>query len=245
MKEYSRIEDYRDPALPEALRQFYATGAGQFLLPQIETQVAEFMPRLFGVRALQIGNIAPQLDFFQSSSIRYRACMELDGVAAKLRARPEAIPVMSGSADLVFLNHSLDFAVDPYQVLREVERVLVPDGHVLILGFNPLSWYGGWKLVRGWRGNMPWCGRFYLATRVADWLSLLGFQLLDRRYVGFTPPVRNQALRGRLAFMESWGPRYLRYFGGAYLLLAKKHVAAVTPLRPRWLPRRALFPAPS
>jgi len=239
----SKISGYRDPQLSAELRQFYSGAVGQRMLPEIERYLSRCLPDLFGFHALQIGVIAPGADFFEPSRIRHRALMDRDAANADFCGLSGSLPIRSESVDFVFLAHSLDYAVDPYQVLREVERVLVKDGHVLILGFNPLSFYGLWKLFRGWKGRMPWCGRFYLATRVGDWLSLLGFEPLDRSYIGFRPPVRRASVSDRLVFLDRLGPRYLRYFGGAYLLLAKKYVAPITPIRPRWRPRRALFPA--
>ncbi len=55
---------------------------------------------------------------------------------------------MIDSIDLVFLPHTLEFSADPHQVLRETERVLIPEGRVIILGFNPLSSLGLWRLFR-------------------------------------------------------------------------------------------------
>lgn len=238
-----RISGYRDPNLSAALRAFYAGPVGQRLIPEIQHHLSRCVQDQFGFHALQVGTIAPEINMFESGRIRHFARMDVDLVGTDFCGQTGSLPILSDSVDFVFLAHSLDFAIDPYQVLREVERVLVNDGHVLILGFNPLSLYGIWKLFRGRKGRMPWCGRFYPATRVGDWLALLGFQLRDRNYVGFRPPLRNGVLMEKLGFMDRFGPRYARYLGGAYLLLAKKHVVPITPIRPRWQLRRALFPA--
>jgi ubiquinone/menaquinone biosynthesis C-methylase UbiE len=54
----------------------------------------------------------------------------------------DALPFDSASLDLVVLPHTLELASDPHQTLREVERVLVPEGRVVIVGFNPASLWG-------------------------------------------------------------------------------------------------------
>ena len=62
--------------------------------------------------------------------------------AAALWAEPEALPFPNASLDLVVLPHTLELSVDPHMALREVERVLVPEGRVVIAGLNPLSLWG-------------------------------------------------------------------------------------------------------
>lgn len=243
MADRYRIRDYRDPVLPAMLRSFYASPHGEALVQDMQVRLAGLLSGLFGFHAVQVGHLTAGVDLLSASPIRHRIYADTDGFAPSLRMESGALPLQSDSVDLVFLAHTLDFAVDPYQVLREVERVLIPDGHVLILGFNPLSSYGLRKLVSGWNGAMPWCGRFYLATRVADWLSLLGFEIRARNYLGYRPPMGGPSMLNRLQFMEGFGSRWLPNLGGLYLLLAQKHVAAITPIRPRWLARRALFPA--
>jgi SAM-dependent methyltransferase len=54
----------------------------------------------------------------------------------------DALPFPNQSLDLVLLPHTLELARDPHDTLREVERVLVPEGRVVIVGFNPASLWG-------------------------------------------------------------------------------------------------------
>ena len=54
----------------------------------------------------------------------------------------DALPFPDHSLDLVVLPHALELSRDPHLTLREVERVLVPEGRVMILGFNPASLWG-------------------------------------------------------------------------------------------------------
>jgi SAM-dependent methyltransferase len=231
------------------LRQWYATPLGHALTACEQRLLDESLYNLFGYHLLQVG--APQgTDLTTASRISHR--MVLVDNAAALPALtggegcvglPEALPVAGDSIDLLLLPHVLAFADEPHQVLREAERVLIPEGHVAVLGFNPWSLWGLGRLALGWRRRTPWCGRFLSPWRVKDWLALLGFDTVLLRHVYYRPPLHHPGLLQRLLFLERWGQRWWPVLGGAYLLVAKKRVATLTPIRPRWRPRRALVPA--
>ena len=149
------------------------------------------------------------------------------------------MPIANDSLDAVLLPHTLEFAADPRQVLREAERVLIPEGRLLILGFNALS---PWALLRLFRGHrVPWCGDFLSRYRVTDWLSLLGFDVEQQRMLVFQPPwsCGGWCSPGLLA---AAGRRYWPALGGVFAIRAVKRVSTLTPLRPSWKMRRKLLP---
>ncbi|PKM42607.1 MAG: methyltransferase [Gammaproteobacteria bacterium HGW-Gammaproteobacteria-1] len=228
------------------LHRWYDSPLGRSLAAGERVILDDTLGNLFGYHLLQVG--APQhADLTAASRISHR--MVLVDNAAGLPplagsegciGLPEALPVAADSLDLLLLPHTLGFADQPHQVLREAERVLIPEGHVAILGFNPWSLWGLYRLVLGWRRRAPWCGRFLSPWRVKDWLSLLGFDTVLLRHIHHRPPLHHPGLLRRLAFLERWGARWWPVLGGGYLLVARKRVATLTPIRPRWRPRRAL-----
>jgi ubiquinone/menaquinone biosynthesis C-methylase UbiE len=68
------------------------------------------------------------------------------------------LPFATQSLDLVVLPHVLEFAAEPHQVLREVERVLIPEGQVIICGFNPSSLWGMRQVAGRLTGALPAAG---------------------------------------------------------------------------------------
>jgi len=243
------LQSYRCGSGREAragLRQWYATPLGRTLAECEQALLDDSLSNLFGYHLLQVG--APQGgDLTVASRISHRMVLA-DQVAALPPLQgsegcvglPEALPVAGDSIDLLLLPHVLAFADEPHQVLREAERILIPEGHVAVLGFNPWSLWGLCRLVLGWRRRAPWCGRFLSPWRVKDWLSLLGFDTVLLHHMYYRPPLRHPGLLERLVFLERWGRRWWPILGGGYLLVAKKRVATLTPIRPRWRPRRAL-----
>lgn len=228
-------------SLQTELREWYGSVAGQRILARAQPQLERWVPQLFGYHAVQIGDVDPDQDLLETSRILHRLKVDPGSRSAGVYAVPDQLPFQTDSLDLVLLVHALEFTQQPHQVLRELDRVLVPEGHVLILGFNPLSLFGLWKLALGWRGRIPWCGRFYSPYRVKDWLALLGFRALACEYVGFAPPAQRHSVLRRLAWVEKFGSRWWRYLGGAYIILARKQVTTLTPIKPRWRPRRSIL----
>ena len=154
-----------------------------------------------------------------------------------VRGKASEMPVSSDSIDIVILVHSIEFEENPYAVLREAERVLVPEGHVVVAGYNPLGLMGAWRLLP--RRGAPWTGRFYTASRVKDWLSVLGFDTVARDGCFFRPPLPNARVLHRLQGFERVGRRLWPRLCGTWLLVARKRTATPTLLRPGWRRRRA------
>ena len=155
---------------------------------------------------------------------------------SSIRGNPGAMPVGSDSIDIVFLPHVIEFVDDPYAILRESERVLVPEGHVIVAGYNALGLMGAWNLLH--RRGAPWNGRFYTASRVRDWLSVLGFDTVASEGCFFRPPLPNARILRHLQVLERIGPRFCPRLCGTWILVARKRTATVTPLRPTWRRRR-------
>jgi hypothetical protein len=128
----------------------------------------------------------------------------------------------------------LEFSSTPHQVLREVERVLIAEGHVVILGFNPLSLWNLFRLFLFWKKQAPWHASFLTASRVMDWLVLLGFDVVQRQGYFYRPPFQNANIMNKMGFLERFGQRLWPNLGAGYVLVARKRVETLTPIRPRW-----------
>jgi len=222
--------------------EWFHSPAAQVLLRREEAFLSGHLPTLFGFHMLQLGQcFEPAV--FDNSPIKHRFSMSLDkdDRESALAGRAEALPFGRESLDLVVMPHILEFSPDPHTILREVERSLIPEGHVLIFGFNPWSHWQLLRAVMRWRQPVPWGGHYLSLGRLGDWLKLLGFELVETRTFMFRPPLHNAQLMQRLAFLEPLGERILPWLGGAYGLLARKRVETLTPLRQRLQsPRRVI-----
>lgn len=235
----------------EALRRlaaWFKTEPGQTLAALEQQQLDALLSNLFGYHLLQLGSVVSR-DLLASSRIGHRVVMveaqefacSYKGAATLLRGEAASLPIESGSVDVVVMPHRLEFSASPHEVLREAERVLIPEGHLVIVGFNPWSLWGVIRLLLGWKGRPPWCGRFYSRVRISDWLALLGFDTVISRSTFFRFPVRYGRVLARFNFIERLGNRWWPSLGGIYIVVAQKRVATLTPIKPRWRPRRSLL----
>jgi SAM-dependent methyltransferase len=198
-------------------------------------------PQLYGAVAVQLGHVGGR-DLMDACLAPKRYVVDLPpfetpSLTSAVYAEVDALPFDTRSVDLALLPHTLEFAADPHQVLREVQRVLTPQGYVVLFGFNPVSLWGLWRVGLKHRGRMPWCGHFIQLLRVKDWLKLLGFELVHGKMLYYRPPLSNEALMDRLYFLDKIGDRWWPMAGAVYFVVAQKRVLAMTPLRPKWRAR--------
>lgn len=228
-----------------ALCEWFERAPGRVV---IEAEAGEFeraLANLFGYHLVQVGSL-PGVDPARHSRILNQATVALDGDdcaqgTAVARGAAAALPIDSDSADVVLMRHVLEFEPDPHAALREALRVLVPEGHLLISAFNPWSLLGLWRVARRSRRDPPWHGQFLAQSRLNDWLGVLGFELVHQAPCFFGAPVRNERILRRLGAIGEAGGRVLPMCAGSYVLVARKRVTALTPIRPRWRPSRRLM----
>lgn len=144
------------------------------------------------------------------------------------------LPFESASLDLVVMPHALEFAPDSHATLREVERVLVPEGRIVVSGFNNWSLWGMRQALsrRSGRPYLPHAGEFIGYRRIKDWLRLLGFEFETGHFGCYRPPVRSQAWLDRMAFMDKAGDRWWPVLGAAYCMVAVKRVKGMRLITP-------------
>lgn len=217
-----------------SLQEWYCSPVGRLLEAAEREAVGRCLDRLTGAAMLQLGGFGSQPKLGANTGRQWLACEGADEPGDCI-VDFEQLPFQSNTIDIVVLVHTLDFASRPHVVLREAERVLVPEGTLLTLCFNPWSL---WGVTRAWRGypgaEGPWGGRYLAVRRTRDWLTLLGLELEHTEYLYFRPPWNSEGAQQRLQVLEGLGERWLPWFGGVYLMEARKHVAGLTPLRPRW-----------
>ena len=222
------------------LSQWLRGPGGAALLRMEVERIHAAVGNLFGYHCLQIGDLAGA-DLMSESRILDRAVIDVDGGSPRepypvVDGAATALPIDSHAVDVVILPHVIEFEERPHEALREASRVLVPEGHLVVLGFNPVSVIGLRQVFRHRTATAPWCGKYIGAGRLRDWITLLGFDVIDQRPC-FASGRRDRAGPSGMRPPAEWMPPAL---ASARLILAKKRVNAVLPIRPRWAPRRRL-----
>jgi SAM-dependent methyltransferase len=238
-------------ALQSALTSWYGTEQGRYVLRWEQTQIDVAVTDVFGFHALQLG--LPDFDFLRESRIPLRMVTALTAPTHShtqsqppqpphLLCETQALPLASQSMDLVLLPHVLEFSSQPHAILREAERVLRPEGQIVITGFNPLSLWGLRRALPSAQSQMPFQGQFIGLHRLKDWLTLLGLELNGGRFGCYAPPFANATWLRRAAFMEKAGDRWWPIAGAVYAVRAIKRVVGARMVTPAWRQRRAAAP---
>ena len=242
------------------MQDWFQTPPGQYLLAWERTQFDHAVADIFGFHALQLG--LPGLDCLAANRMPHRWLADSEPLAG-LGHVPEApraislvtdfaaLPFPAASLDLVVLPHTLELNADPHATLREVERVLVPEGRVVICGLNPVSLWGfrqrRARLLHrvGW-GDLflPEAGDFIGYWRMRDWLRLLSFEVELGKFGCYRPAMSKAHWLRRFEWLDWIGRRWWPILGAAYFLVAVKRVRGMTLLGPAWKSAPALTSAP-
>ena len=234
------VEELPQMSIPPS-DDWLATEQGRYIMAWEQDKVDALIADQFGYNALQLGS--PQHRFLAKNRIPLRQVVGESGdvdVFCDLRE----LPFATNSVDLVVMPHVLEFHADRHQILREVERILIAEGQLVITGFNPLSLWGLRQRLRMGPDEYPLNGGYISVLRLKDWLQLLSFEV-DRGIFGcYAPPCAQDRWLKRWHFMEAAGNRWWSYAGGVYLLRAVKRVRGMRLIMPRWkqqsLPAKAL-----
>lgn len=203
--------------------------------------LAEALSQVFGWQLLQIGEWGQASQLMESARTQRRVLVTAaqstpeqstpEQPALAIRSRLDSLGIASDSIDAVLLPHTLEFEPSPHEVLREVARVLLADGQLIVLGFRPFSSWGLRHMLAA-QGVPPGTERYLSEHRVRDWLQLLGFEVIESRRYLFTLPFGAAEPRTQ-RFMENAGSKLWPLFAGAYMLRARKRLYTLTPIRPR------------
>lgn len=232
---------WEQQALDAAVADVFGFHALQLGVPQVQALAGNRMPHRWVALGLMDGT--------PDGTARGHAADSAQGVS--FACDFTALPFPAASLDLVVLPHSLELAVDPHEALREVERVLVPEGRVIVVGFNPWSLWAARQRLGHWRERLfapkglylPRAGEMIGFRRLRDWLRLLGFEVEAGQFGCFRPPLTSDTWLHRWRWMDGLGRRFWPTFGAVYLIVAVKRVRGMHLISPAFKRAAALAKA--
>jgi len=221
-------------------RHWFDSPIGQLMLNEEQALLEEELARFFGGFLVHYGPCAEAPPSAPQVQRNVRLGAPFPGV--EIVCEEQAWPLSEHAADVVVLQHGLDFSLSPHGLLREAAMAVRPGGHLLVVGINPWSTWGVCHLLG--KGALR-KARCISASRVGDWLNLLGFALEKRRFGCYRPPLSSKAWQQRLMGWEQRAGRWQLGGGGVYVLVARKMVVGLRPLRQaRREPMGKLLPLP-
>ena len=220
----------------QIVQEWLESPLGAALLRQEARVAEEALDGIFGEQCLQLGMWGDNRTF-----LRFTRTQRCSLIADTIEGQPSAVgefhrlPIESDSIDAVLLPHTLDFSDRPHEILREVDRVLRADGHIVILGFKPGGLWGLRRLIPG-AGMPPGADHLISERRLRDWLKLLDMRVRGSLRYFFRWPLPRRAV-GKSQSWERRGRMLWPELAACYMLTAQKRVSTLTPVRPLWLPK--------
>lgn len=165
-------------------------------------------------------------------------CKPNDGNLAysKLEGLYTHLPFANDCINLILMPHTLDVSKSSAQaILTEAWRILAPNGHLIILGINPVSLWGLYSLFSN-KGSV-WDGRFHTIHTLCQWINFLGGEIQHTESFLFRPPLSSPPglwLFRKLAWLERVSPWLIPYMGGVYLIIAEKRIKRLNGLGLVW-----------
>lgn len=197
------------------------TNIGRYILRNEQALFSANTLRIFGYYALQLG--FNNINFLEENKISNKYVM-----GKNILGQFETLPIASSSVDLIVCPHILDFSPNYKNILAECYRALIPNGKLLISGFNRISLF-------------TLLGRNEKILKDADIVSLgtlkqelknLQFSIKYGNFFCYAPPVKDNQTLNKLNWLEKVGNRWFPSLSSSYFLVVEKKVVAPTRIKP-------------
>ncbi len=222
------------------MSDWYQTALGQFLLDELQEKLEPVLSTSFGYYSVQIGCASESEQLLKDCRVKHQFRLDKTDIGTDVCARSSLLPIANDSVDLVVLMHYLSVTPEPHALLREASRILIPQGKLIIIDFNPLSLWGMRNFFQSWLEQIPWSGHYFTAARLTDWMQLLGFDRKTHLKVGYLPPIQQPWVLRHLSWLERGMRNWIRFSSALNVLVYNKNIIPITPVRHRWVSRKIL-----
>ncbi len=223
----------RSPKILEYPKNWQQLVQGELAREELEKALEPITERIFGYYLVKIGSLSSQITLSKCPIKNQYSCAPHCNQNNDLCAQSSKLPFQNNSVDAFVLLGELDFAQDPHQIIREIDRAITSDGRIVIAGFNPFSIAGIIKYLPINRKNILHQGRFFTASRIKDWLALLNFEVVKQDHLVYSSLFMNDSLNSK-SRIQLWFKKYLPWFSSMYIIEARKREMPLSPIKPAW-----------
>ncbi len=229
------------PLLFQALlSRFYKTDSGKVFFNLEAELVERALKNVFGYYLLQVG-LTSYGELLTSSRVSHKSlvdstvCQEAAELfQSAMEADLDYLPIKPDSVDVVFLPHTLESVDDPYHLLRQIDVLLIPEGKLIITGFNPHSCGVLRQKIGSEREIFKQAGLIKI-SRLIDWLKLLGY---DIEHLEISSSACFVSKNNKTWWLLGWVSKILSWLGveigNVYCISAVKRISSPTPVGLNW-----------
>lgn len=215
----------------QSIEQWFTSPLGQRILDAEQKQLNQFLPKIYGYHLMQL-SVLKDYKLSEQSPVTHHFSLGIQqNESSGALAEYEKLPIDADSIDAAILHHVLEYSTHPHQLLRETARTIIPNGFIVVVGFNPLSFLNFKKQVaRVCLRGLHWRYRSLQRGRVIDWLRILDFEPVYIKQGDFGLPFN----RGRRQWVERMGEKFFSRCGNFYIIVARKSITPMTIVRKPW-----------
>ena len=211
---------------------------GEAIKQGVEQTLEDISRQFFGYHLVKLGALSSEIELPQVTirhQVNHIKSLEVASQVENTHVigTTSSLPYQENSVDTFILSHELDYAQDPHQILREVDRCIIANGHVVVSGFNPFSFAGMATWLPFKKANLIHDARFFSCLRIKDWLQLLGFEIILERKLVFSELLFERKL-DLDSPLQKWMQRNMGFLGAVYVLVGKKRELPLSIIKPRW-----------
>ncbi len=206
---------------------------GELARDELEKALEPITERIFGYYLVKIGSLSGQVNLSKCPIKNQYSCSPNITEHSNVLAKSCELPFQNNSVDAFVLLGELDFAHDPHQIVREIDRAITSDGRIVIAGFNPFSIAGVIKYLPINRKNILHEGRFFTSSRIKDWLALLNFEIVQQDHIVYSSLFMRNSLNSE-SRIQRYFKKYLPWFSSMYIIEARKREIPLSPIKPAW-----------
>lgn len=227
----------------QLFQDWYTTELGERLLNQEHEVMERALDNMVGYYLVQQSPLAHLVlnNHRIRETVVLSPTLDLGAPESTIVANMSELPLESDGIDAMILHHTLDLSANPHKDLYEAARTLLPSGKLVIVGFNPVSFWG----LRRWFGKRikaPWAARFISHRRLEDWLKVAGLTLETIEFINFDMPMQTEHWRRRTRFLGHAAEAVKLPFGAIYVMTVTKQTRRYIPLKPRWKTAKVRVP---
>lgn len=225
----------------KSIQDWFSSPLGQHLLIAEQKTLDQIMPEIYGYHLMQLSVLDTiKLSGLSPVSHHFSLSVTEEGATGQ-NSQPgvanfEQLPIEAESIDAVLLHHVLEYSTNPHQLLREAARTIIPNGYLVIVGFNPTSllalkkqWWRLFSREAHWRYHGLGHGR------LSDWLRVLDFERVFLQFGFHGLPFA----KGHNAVIDGIVGRVLPFSGAYYAIAARKSIIPMNIVRQPWTKTKA------
>ncbi|MFT6791377.1 MAG: SAM-dependent methyltransferase [Cellvibrionaceae bacterium] len=211
-----------------SIQQWFSSPLGQQVLTAEQQTLDRIMPEIYGYHLMQL-SVLNDVTLSSLSPVTHHFSLgvtEKSGQPAV--AEFEQLPIEAESVDTVLLHHVLEYSTKPHQLLREAAYTIIPNGYLIIVGFNPISPLAvkkQWGRLFSPRAHWRYHGIGH--GRLSDWLRVLNFEPVFLQFGFHGLPFA----KGHHKAIDSAIGRALPFSGVYYVIAARKSISPMKLIR--------------